>query len=177
MNENNEIRRKVFIDYENFMGAVTDILKNKSQSSRFGYSHFKKFLELLAQDASTEISCYYEPKDPRNEKQSKTRLIDYFPILEWQLEKQGINFDTFSAGRVSVDSRIFAALATMVRDDTITEIYLVSGDGDYAETLQVLSEQKKVVVVSGEGCCSGLLKEVADEIQYIDDKIDNIMSS
>ena len=130
----------------------------------------------MARNINTEISCYYQDKELREEER-KTRLVDYFPILGPQLRQDGISFNAFGASRVSVDSRILTALARTIKDDTIKEIYLVSGDGDYAEMLQFLSEQtKKIVVVSGEGCCSGLLKGVADETHYIDGDIDNIMS-
>jgi len=168
----NEKIRKVFVDYENFMSAVIDIHKNKGQPSKFGYDHLKEFFRWLAQNKKTKIFCYYKDKEVKEEER-KTRFVDYFPILERQLRQEGVSFNAFSASRVSVDSRILVALATMIKDDRVEQIYLVSGDGDYAEMLQLLREQKKkIIVVSGKSCCSGLLKEVADKVQYIDDILD-----
>ncbi|MCP6718091.1 MAG: NYN domain-containing protein [Patescibacteria group bacterium] len=167
---------RVFIDYENLMGAIISILKKMKPSPKFKYEQLKKFFKWLAKGKNTEIFCYYEDKKPKEEER-KTRLVDYFPILKQQLEQERISFNFSGASRVSVDSRIFAAFARMITED-VAQIYLVSGDGDYAETLQVLREQKKkIVVVSGKDCLSGLLIAVADEIYYIDDEINNIMSS
>jgi uncharacterized LabA/DUF88 family protein len=168
--EEEKTTRRVFVDSENLWGVQKDTGVKVDQI---------KLSKFLAEGRSTQIFYFFSPREISQKETSEERgFLDYLYFLfdeyREELEKVGIPVKIFPA-RSSVDVKIISSIAqTLLREkDKIGEIVLVSGDGGFAEVLELAKEEGiKVKVVAGKESCSKRLKNIADETLFIEDLIE-----
>lgn len=161
--------RRVFVDSENLRGVQKDTGVEVDQI---------QLSKLLAKERSTQIFYFFSPREiSQKETPEEQGFLGYlfflFDEYREELEKVGIPVEIFPA-RSSVDVKIVSSIArTLLREkDKIGEIVLVSGDGGFAEILELAKEEGvKIKVVAGKESCSKRLKNIADETFFIEDLI------
>lgn len=159
----------ILVDSENLLGTKRAIEERLDEI---------ELLKLLTNDKKSQIYYYFVPRQiillSEEAKDPFVGFMDFiFNELRPALEKEGHVFQTFIS-RDNIDSKMVTAIARLLlrgkRD--IKEMVLISGDGDFAEILELAKEEGiKIIVVAGKTTCSRRLKEVAEEVLYVEDLI------
>jgi hypothetical protein len=145
-----------------------------------------EFCKLLARDKEkdTHIFYYYRPTEITRAEGEENPFLGFLDFLHdrlWrELAKQGISLVVFPAIRNKEDAMIIQDISILMFErewlllkNEVEEIVLVSGDGGFSRILELVKEKKiRVKVVAGKERCARALREVADEICYIDDLLE-----
>ena len=139
-----------------------------------------EFCSLLAEEKDTHVFYYYRFPEIASGEDS---FFSFFAFIHegcWrELAKQGISFVAFPTIRNEEDRKIISDIATLLLrpewllgKNEVEEIVLVSGDGGFSRTLELAKEENiKVKVVASEESCSPVLKNIADQILFLGDLI------
>jgi len=164
-----KITRMILVDSDNLLGTKREIEERLDEI---------EFLKFLANNQKSQIYYYFVPRQiTLLAEEAKDPFVGFmeflFNELRPALEKKGHFFKTFIS-RDNIDSKIVTDIARLLLrgKKDIKEIILISGDGDFAEILELAKEEGiKIIVVAGKKTCSRKLKEVAQEVFYVEDLI------
>lgn len=169
-----EKTRLFFVDDSNLGGMKREIGKELDMIELF---------KLLAQKGD-RIFFYYRPIEitqSENQEEPFLRYLDFLQNRLWRaLAREGISLVVFPATRSDEDAMIITDIAISVYKrewlglkDDVVEIVLISGDGGFAKILELAKEEeKKILVIAGRESCSKRLTEIAYEVLYIQDLVE-----
>jgi len=158
----------IFIDNDNLF--IEQIHINK----RVDLTNFFKFL-AECRDNKTFIYFYYTPGDIDKANSSFMGFLRFISRKLWrQLEREGIYFKDFPSAKTrgGVDSMIIYDLAEILHreENSIEEIVLVSGDGDFTESLEdAKAKGIQIKIIGGKESISESLKKIADKVLCLED--------
>lgn len=129
---------------------------------RFKKLNFKKLLEMLKEQFDIDKATSYMALDMKQDSQKK--FITYLANNGWKCYTVDIGTNT------NVDGVLMTDMMNDYRNLEPDWIVLLSGDGDYAYTLDMLSKQgAKVLVIGAKDFVSLELLKVADTVHYMEE--------
>ena len=142
-----------------------------------------EFCSLLAGEKDTHVFYYYRFPELASGEDSFFNFFGFIHEGCWrELAKQGISFVAFPTIRNEEDRKIISDMATLLlrpewllgkNKTEIEEIVLVSGDGGFSRILELAkAENIKVKVIANEESYSQMLKNIADQIFFVGDLIE-----
>lgn len=135
---------------------------------RYRKLDFKRLLENLKKEFTVVKAMSYMALDPKQDSQKK--FITYLANNGWKCYTVDIGTNTNIDGVLMTD---------MMNDYRYLEpewVVLISGDGDYSYTLDMLSKQgARVCVIGAKDYISLELLKVADKVMYIEETMPEIV--
>lgn len=135
---------------------------------RYKKLDFKKLLEVIKKDFNVTKAVSYMAYDNKQDAQKK--FVTYLANNGWKCNTVDISVNT------NIDGILISDMMNDYQVGKTDWIVLISGDGDYAYTLDLLAKKgARVLVVGAKDYVSIELLKCADLVYYIEDLAEKII--
>lgn len=128
---------------------------------RYKRLDFKKLLDIIKQKVNVTRAISYMALDNKQEAQKK--FITYLVNNGWKCNTIDISINT------NIDGILISDMMNYYQVSKTDWIVLVSGDGDYSYTLNLLAQNgAKILVIGAKEYISIELLKIADDVLYLE---------